>query len=175
MDIKQDVLHADFQTEKQSDLVEIANNEVGYSEYVEGRDQAFSDEEHRHVRWKIDLVIVPLFFFTQMLQTIDKTALNYANIFGYQKALGLKGLEFNYLSGMIYAGYFFGLAPCSWLIGRFPAQRVLAVACFSWGLLVLLLTRCRTYGSALGVRVRIPMGRTLGTSKTLANPSTHRF
>lgn len=30
---------------------------------------------------------------------MDKTALNYANLFGYQKALGLKGQEFNYLSG----------------------------------------------------------------------------
>lgn len=29
---------------------------------------------------------------------MDKTALNYANLFGYQAALGLKGQEFNYLS-----------------------------------------------------------------------------
>jgi hypothetical protein len=29
---------------------------------------------------------------------MDKTALNYANLFGYKAALGLKGQEFNYLS-----------------------------------------------------------------------------
>lgn len=29
---------------------------------------------------------------------MDKTALNYANLFGYQETLGLKGQEFNYLS-----------------------------------------------------------------------------
>lgn len=29
---------------------------------------------------------------------MDKTSLNYANLFGYQEALGLKGNQFNYLS-----------------------------------------------------------------------------
>ena len=29
---------------------------------------------------------------------MDRTALNYANLFGYQAALGLKGQQFNYLS-----------------------------------------------------------------------------
>lgn len=33
-----------------------------------------------------------------MLQYIDRTALNYANLFGYQQALGLKGQQFNYIS-----------------------------------------------------------------------------
>lgn len=50
------------------------------------------------MRWKIDLVILPIFLITQALQFMDKTALNYANLFGYQKALGLKGQQFNYLS-----------------------------------------------------------------------------
>jgi len=39
-----------------------------------------------------------MFLVTQALQFMDKTSLNYANLFGYQEALGLKGKEFNYLS-----------------------------------------------------------------------------
>jgi len=39
-----------------------------------------------------------MFLITQALQFMDKTALNYANLFGYKKALGLKGQQFNYLS-----------------------------------------------------------------------------
>jgi MFS family permease len=83
---------------------------------------------------------------------LDKTALNYANLLGYQQALGLKGNQFNYLSGIVYAGYFFGQYPSGWLIGRFPAQRVLAICCFLWGVMVLILTQCRTYSSAMAVR-----------------------
>lgn len=52
----------------------------------------------RKVRIKIDTIIVPIFLITQGLQFLDKTALNYANLFGYQEALNLKGQDFNYLS-----------------------------------------------------------------------------
>lgn len=57
-----------------------------------------SREEERKVRWKIDLIVLPIFLITQALQFMDRTALNYANLFGYQAALGLKGSQFNYLS-----------------------------------------------------------------------------
>ena len=53
---------------------------------------------------------------------------------------------------MVYAGYFFGQYPALQLIARFPAQRVIGVSCFFWGAMVLILTQCRTYSSALAVR-----------------------
>jgi MFS family permease len=83
---------------------------------------------------------------------MDKTALNYANLFDYQEDLNLQGTDFNYLSAMVYAGYFFGQYPCGWLIGKFPAQKVLGVSCLLWGLTVVMLTECHTYSSALAVR-----------------------
>ncbi|KAK1765491.1 MFS transporter [Phialemonium atrogriseum] len=125
---------------------------VGYREYVQGLDIEVSDRENRRVRWKIDLIVLPIFLITQALQFMDKTALNYANLFGYQAALNLKGQQFNYLSAMVYAGYFFGQYPCGWLIGRFPAQKVIAVSIMSWGVLVILMTQCHNYSSALAVR-----------------------
>ena len=39
-----------------------------------------------------------MFLITQALQFMDKTSLNYANLFGYQDALNLKGQQFSYLS-----------------------------------------------------------------------------
>lgn len=125
---------------------------VGYQQYHEALLMEFSDKEVRRVRWKIDAIILPIFLITQALQFMDKTALNYANLFGYQKALKLKGQQFNYLSAMVYAGYFFGQYPCGWLIGRFPAQRVLGISCLLWGFTVLILTQCRSFSSALAVR-----------------------
>ncbi|RMX76585.1 hypothetical protein D0869_10589, partial [Hortaea werneckii] len=117
-----------------SELDTIQENDVGFREYLEGRDLDFSESEQRKVRWKIDLVILPIFLITQMLQFIDKTALNYANIFGYQDDLKLVGKQFNYLAAMVYAGYFFGQYPCGVLIGRYSAQK------------------CHTFSSALAVR-----------------------
>ncbi|CAG9955317.1 unnamed protein product [Clonostachys rosea f. rosea IK726] len=127
-------------------------NAVGYKEYREALSIEVSDKEMRRVRWKLDLTILPMFLITQALQFMDKTSLNYANLFGYQKALGLQGKEFNYLSAMVYAGYFFGQYPCGWLIGRYPAQKVMAISIFLWGLMVIIMTQSRTYSSALAVR-----------------------
>lgn len=127
-------------------------NAVGYNQYLEARGLTFSDKEAKKIRWKIDLIVLPIFLITQALQFMDKTSLNYANLFGYQEALGLKGNQFNYLSAMVYAGYFFGQYPCGWLIGRYPAQKVMAVSVLLWGITVLIMTQARTYSSALAVR-----------------------
>lgn len=43
-----------------------------------------------------------MFLITQALQFMDKTSLNYANLFGYQEALGLQGKDFNYLSASMH-------------------------------------------------------------------------
>jgi MFS family permease len=125
---------------------------VGYSEYVAGLDLEFTSSEERRARWKIDLVIIPTFLLTQAIQQMDRTALNYVNLFGYQQALGLYGNQFNFLSSTVYAGYFFGQYPSGWLIGRFPAQRVLSISIFAVGVLMILMTQCKNYSSAMAVR-----------------------
>ncbi|KAI0534760.1 major facilitator superfamily domain-containing protein [Xylaria digitata] len=129
-----------------------ANHSVGYEEYREALDLEISDREMRKVRIKIDMIIVPIFLVTQGLQFLDKTSLNYANLFNYQDALNLKGQDFNYLSAVVYAGYFVGQYPCGWLIGRYPAQKVLAICILIWGVLVILLTQARSFSSALAIR-----------------------
>ncbi|KUL82748.1 hypothetical protein ZTR_10908 [Talaromyces verruculosus] len=142
----------DYVDPKNEAVSKTAANATGYQEYLEGLNMELTPKENARIRWKIDLIVLPIFLVVQALQFMDKTALNYANLFGYQQALGLKGQEFNYLSAMIYAGYFFGQYPCSLLIARFPAQRVLGVTAFIWGLTVIILTQCKTYSNALGVR-----------------------
>ena len=54
--------------------------------------------KNRRVRRKIDFIILPIFLVTQALQFMDRTALNYANLFNYQTSLGLKGSQFNYIT-----------------------------------------------------------------------------
>ncbi|KAK3711467.1 hypothetical protein LTR37_009646 [Vermiconidia calcicola] len=107
-------------------------NEVGYKEYLEGLDMVVSDQESRRF--------------------LDRSAINYANLFDYPDALGLEGNQFNYVVAMVYAGYFFGQYPCGWLIGRFKTQRVLAISCALWGFMVIMTTQARTFGGALAVR-----------------------
>jgi MFS family permease len=58
---------------------------------------------------------------------------------------------------VVYAGYFFGQQPCGWLIGRYPAQKVMAISILLWGLMVILMTQATSYGKALAVRCKGPL------------------
>ncbi|ESK94071.1 mfs transporter [Moniliophthora roreri MCA 2997] len=128
--------------------------DVGYAEYRKGLDVEVVPEQlkNRRVRWKIDLIILPIFLVTQTLQFLDKTALNYANLFGFRTALHLSGVQFSWLSGIVYAGYFVGQYPSSYLIGRYPAQRVIAISIVIWGIAVITMTQCRSFSEAMANR-----------------------
>ena len=60
--------------------------EVGYDIYVEaGEGFEYDPTEEKRVLKKIDCCILPAFCMTQGLAFLDKTALNYGNLFGMQK------------------------------------------------------------------------------------------
>ncbi|KAJ7830665.1 major facilitator superfamily domain-containing protein [Mycena olivaceomarginata] len=123
---------------------------VGYSEYKQGlAENEITPEENRAIRWRIDLTILMIFLVTQTLQFLDKTALNYANLFGFQAALKLEGNQFNWLSGMVYFGYAVTQYPIQILIGKYSAQKVLAVTVFMWGLVVLTMVKCTNFHTAM--------------------------
>ncbi|KAJ7215513.1 major facilitator superfamily domain-containing protein, partial [Mycena pura] len=124
---------------------------VGYTEYKQGLEEhhQITPEENRAIRWRIDLIVLPIFLVTQTLQFLDKTALNYANLFGFQTALKLTGNEFNWLSGQVYFGYAVAQYPLQILIGKYSAQKVLAITVFMWGLCVLTMTQCTNFKTAM--------------------------
>lgn len=51
----------------------------------------------RKVVRKIDLRIVPILFFTYLLQYLDKNGINYASAFGLEKGTNLKGQDYSWL------------------------------------------------------------------------------
>lgn len=112
----------------------------------------------RGLRWKLDLTILPIFLVTQALQFMDKTSLNYADLFGYQKGLDLKGQKFNYLSASMYVNIgcsstqILMLLPRTvpWQVAdrRYSAQKVMAVSIPLWGATVIIMTQCQIYFSA---------------------------
>ncbi|SJL13631.1 related to DAL5-allantoate and ureidosuccinate permease [Armillaria ostoyae] len=125
-------------------------NNVGYTIYKEGLDHSeITPSQNRSIRWNIDLIILPIFLITQTLQFLDKTALNYANLFGFQTDLNLHGNQFNWLGGMVYFGYAIAQYPAQVLIGKYPAQRVLSGAVFIWGLCVLTMVWCTNFRTAM--------------------------
>ncbi|KAG7451888.1 MFS general substrate transporter [Guyanagaster necrorhizus] len=158
------VTESSYSADTDKEKVDEANN-VGYTTYKEGLNSEITSSQNRSIRWRIDLIILPIFLITQTLQFLDKTALNYANLFGFQTDLKLRGDQFNWLGSMyivislsfqcvlmlfrVYFGYAIAQYPAQILIGKYPAQRVLSGAVFIWGLCVLTMVWCTNFKTAM--------------------------
>lgn len=80
----------------------------------------------RRLRWKIDLRLMPLLCLTYALQSIDKTTLNYAAVFGLREDLGLSGTEYSWAGAIFYLGYLIWEYPTGLLLQKFPVNYFLS-------------------------------------------------
>ncbi|CDZ97793.1 Permease of the major facilitator superfamily [Phaffia rhodozyma] len=126
---------------------------VGNNAYLQSKDMdAITPEQNKRILRKVDWFILPFFLVTQTIQYLDKTALNYAKVFGMEKAMGLTGNQYSIAASIFYIGYMCAQAPFTYFIGRFPAGRVLGISCVLWGGAVLTMIANRSYSAVLANR-----------------------
>ncbi|KAF5566587.1 DAL5-Allantoate ureidosuccinate permease [Fusarium napiforme] len=99
----------------------------------------YSSKEDARVRWKLDLMLLPLMAFTYVLNYMDKVALSEASIFGIKEDLNLVGQQYSWSSSIFYLGYLVWQYPSSLLMQKLPIGRYFGVMIFLWGL-----TACTT-------------------------------
>ena len=97
-------------------------------------------EVNRKIVIKLDAYVLSIMFFTSILQFLDKTALNYANLFGIGTDLGLSGSEYSWLASLFYLGYLIAQFPASYLFSKFPTGKLLGVCIILWGITILVFT-----------------------------------
>lgn len=68
-----------------------------YELYKSVKDDQISSGEAKRVLRKIDKRILPILFFTYMLQYLDKNSINFASVYGLQKGTGLRGNDYSWL------------------------------------------------------------------------------
>ncbi|OBZ73439.1 hypothetical protein A0H81_07257 [Grifola frondosa] len=125
---------------------------VGLSQFEAAKqaDVRVTVAESRKIARKIDIWILPMFCISQGL--MDKTALNYGNLYGMKTALHVTGSQFDWIASVFYFGYLIGNYPDGWLLQRFPAGRVFAITTFVWGVIVLITPACTNFGGTLANR-----------------------
>lgn len=79
------------------------------------------------LRWKIDFRLIPLLCITYALQSIDKTTLSYAAVFGIRESLELVGTQFSWASSVFYLGYLVWEYPTNLLLQKLPVNTFLSV------------------------------------------------
>lgn len=78
--------------------VSSTNIDDNYELYKSARDSEIDPIEAKRVLRKIDKRILPILFFTYMLQYLDKNSINFASVYGLQKGTGLTGNDYSWLS-----------------------------------------------------------------------------
>jgi sugar phosphate permease len=74
---------------------------------------------------KIDFRIVPILFFTYLLQYLDKNGINYASAFGFIEGTKLGTNGYQWLGSIFYLGYLVGQVPAGYLLQRLPMAKFL--------------------------------------------------
>jgi hypothetical protein len=85
-----------------------------------------SKEANYKLRWKLDLTLLPLLCLTYALQSIDKTTLGYAAVFGLQTDLHLVGTQYSWLGAIFYLGYLVWEFPTNVLLQKLPINRFMS-------------------------------------------------
>ena len=101
--------------------------------------------EAKKVLRKVDLRILPILFVTYLLQYLDKNGINYASVYGLQKATGLKGQQYSWLSSIFYFGYLVGQYPAGYLCQRLPIGKVMSYTTLLWGLILITTPACHNF------------------------------
>lgn len=68
-----------------------------YEAYKNNQGTDLDPAEAKRTLRKIDFRIVPILFFTYLLQYLDKNGINYASAFGLQEGTNLKGQDYSWL------------------------------------------------------------------------------
>ncbi|BCS23745.1 uncharacterized protein APUU_40189S [Aspergillus puulaauensis] len=95
--------------------------------------EASSDETVSRLKWKLDLRLLPLLCLTYALQSIDKTTLSYAAVFGLQDDLHLTGSEYSWLGAIFYLGYLVWEFPTNIMLQKLPVNHFMSATVIIWG------------------------------------------
>ncbi|KAH7324758.1 major facilitator superfamily transporter [Stachybotrys elegans] len=96
-------------------------------------DELVEESEYKPLLRKLDWHLIPLLCFTYALQSIDRTTLSYAAIFGVREELALTSTEFSLAGGLLYIGYLVWEFPTNLLLQRYGINHVMSVTCILWG------------------------------------------
>ncbi|KAF1962405.1 MFS general substrate transporter [Byssothecium circinans] len=124
-----------------------------------------SEIDERRIIRKIDYTIMPILFFTYLLNFMDKTILSSASVFGLKNDTHLAGQNYSWVSSVFYFGYLFWTYPTTLLIARLPVAKYVTANTLFWGAVVALTAACTNYGGLITVRFL------LGVAESTTSPA----
>ncbi|KAF1973297.1 MFS general substrate transporter [Bimuria novae-zelandiae CBS 107.79] len=135
-----------------------------YEAYKKNQGNEIDPAEAKSVLRKIDFRIVPILFFTYLLQYLDKNGINYASAYGLSEGTNLKGQDFSWLGSIFYFGYLVGQYPSGYLLQRLPIAKFLGFTTLGWGIILMTTPACHNFAGIASNRFL------LGLLESAVNP-----
>ncbi|WFD01195.1 hypothetical protein MYAM1_003957 [Malassezia yamatoensis] len=111
-----------------------------------------SEQDKRHVLRKLDWLLLPLASGCVLLQMLDKTLINYANLMNFQTAIGIASQQYSWLGSIFYFGYLAGTPFHALALQKFPLSPYVSIVVVIWGVVLACHAAALNYGAFLCVR-----------------------
>ncbi|OAL48502.1 allantoate permease-like protein [Pyrenochaeta sp. DS3sAY3a] len=94
-----------------------------------------TSEENKRVLRKIDLIILPILLSVYFLQSLDKTTLSYASVFGLIQDANLdpNSQQYSWLGSIVYIAQLVMQPLVAVLLVKLPMGKFMGVMVFTWG------------------------------------------
>ncbi|KAK5942996.1 hypothetical protein PMZ80_004001 [Knufia obscura] len=110
-------------------------------------------DDERRLKRKVDWRVVPLMLACYLLQYLDKTLINYANVMGLQEDTNITGDQYSQLAMIFYVSYLAFEFPHAWGMQRFPTGKYIGVMVTVWGLILACTSACSNWAGLVTTRV----------------------
>ena len=118
-----------------------------------GHQVVVTPQENARVLRKIDLRLLPLLLSVYCLQSLDKTTLSYASVFGIIEDTGLQGNQFSWLGSVVYVAQLAFQPVVAYGLVRVPIGKFSAGMVFCWGAVLCGMAAANDCGGLMATRL----------------------
>lgn len=118
-----------------------------------GHEVIVTAEDDKRVLRKIDLRLLPIILFVYCLQSLDKTTLSYASVFGLIKDTNLVGTQFSWLGSVVYVAQLVFQPVVAYSLVKFPLGKFISIMVLCWGAVLCGMTAATDFGGLMAARL----------------------
>lgn len=113
-----------------------------------------SSEENRAVLRKIDLVILPILLSVYFLQSLDKTTLSYAAVFGLIRDAKLdpNSNQYSWLGSIVYIAQLVMQPLVAFFLVKFKTGKFIGIMVFTWGVILCGMAGAKNFAGLMATR-----------------------
>jgi hypothetical protein len=111
-------------------------------------------EDNKRVLRKIDLIILPILLSVYFLQSLDKTTLSYASVFGLisDAKLNPNSQQYSWLGSIVYIAQMVMQPLVAYFLVKFPTGKFIGIMVFTWGVILCGMAGARNFTGLMVTR-----------------------